>query len=106
MIVKENGRTYLVRSFDGKEYQTIKFNKKRYDGSYASGTTVEELILVLKHKFLEFDKISPSEFNKDNVKLCQEMMYNCYLRLEGKKEDVNRKADNREDKTGETNTNP
>jgi hypothetical protein len=98
MVIKENGRIYLVRNFDGKEYQTIKFNKKRFDGSYASGTTVEELILVLKHKFLEFDKISPSDYNKDNAKLCQEMMHNCYLRLEEKRDDVIRKQDNRKDK--------
>jgi hypothetical protein len=98
MIVKEHGRIYLVRNFDGKEYQTIKFNKKKYNGEYLAGTTVEELILVLKHKFLEFEKIASSEFNQANAKLCQEMLYNCYLRLEGKKEYVNRETNTGEDK--------
>lgn len=84
MIVIENGRVYKVRNFkDG--YQAIQFTRKRYDGSFADGTTVEELLHVLKHKFNHFQSVNPSEYNEESIRLVREILYLCHLRLEDKR---------------------
>lgn len=84
MIVRENGRIYSLRNFkDG--YQEVRFTRKRYDGTFADGTTVEELLHVLKHKFIHFQGVNPSEHNEKSIELVREILYLCHLRLEEKR---------------------
>jgi hypothetical protein len=84
MIVVENGRIYKVRNFK-EGYQEIRFTRKRYDGSFADGTTVEELLHTLKHKFYHFQGINPSEHNTLCIEAIQFMLAQCQARLEEKK---------------------
>jgi hypothetical protein len=84
MIIVENGRIYKVRNFK-QGYQEVKFTRKRYDGSFADGTTVEELLHVLKHKFYHFQGVNPSDYNEACINHVREMLYLCEQRLEEKK---------------------
>lgn len=89
MKVLEEGRVYEVRNFNSDEYQKIRFTRKRYDGSFADGTTVEELIRVLRDKFYHFNGIEYSEENTACIKMCDGMLRQMIKRLE-KKRDANR----------------
>jgi hypothetical protein len=93
MIVLENGRVYKVRNFK-EGYQEVRFTRKRYDGSFADGTTVEELLHVLKHKFNHFQGINPSEHNENSINLISEILYLCHLRLEEKKKQYDSRGEN------------
>jgi hypothetical protein len=84
MIVVDNGRVYKVRNFK-EGYQEVRFTRKRYDGSFADGTTVEELLHVLKHKFYHFQGINPSEYNEKSIEMIVDILHMCQLRLEEKK---------------------
>jgi uncharacterized protein YfeS len=104
MIVVENGRIYKVRNFK-QGYQELRFTRKRYDGSFADGTTVEELLHVLKHKFYHFQGVNPSDYNEACINHVREMLYLCEQRLEDKRKlnDV-RREDIQTDSKGEGNT--
>lgn len=90
MRIIEQGRIYQVKNFTGNGYQEIKFNRKKHNGEYLEGTTVEELLRVLRDKFYHFDRIAPSEHNK----LCIEYVDSCLrvllIRLAEKKENLNK----------------
>lgn len=90
MRVLEEGRVYAVRNFDSDAYQELKFTRRRYDGSFSDGTTVEELIRVLRDKFYHFNRIAPSLQNEACITYCDEMLRECLSRLNKKKEDVSR----------------
>lgn len=85
MRVLEKGRVYEVRNFDGNEYQEIRFTRKRYDGTFADGTTVEELIRVLRDKFFHFNSIEHCSENDACIKMCDGMLRQMVYRLENKK---------------------
>lgn len=82
---------YLVRNF-GSGYQEIKFTRKRPDSTFADGTTIEELILVVKDKLHHFQSVNPSHYNEQMISLCQIMLDLCYERLQRKKEELNARA--------------
>ena len=86
MKILEQGRIYLVKNFSGNGYQEIKFNRKKYNGEYLEGTTVEELLRVLRDKFYHFDRIEPSEHNKLCIEAVDSCLRECLLRLGMKKE--------------------
>jgi hypothetical protein len=93
MRVLEEGRIYEVRNFNSDEYQEIRFTRKRYDGSFADGTTVEELVRVLRDKFYHFNRISPSKENEACIHMCDGMLREMIGRLSNKRkalEDVSR----------------
>jgi hypothetical protein len=90
MRVLEEGRVYAVRNFDSDGYQEIKFTRRRHDGNFSEGTTVEELIRVLRDKFYHFNSIAPSLNNTACIDMCDEMLRECLNRLNKKKEDVSR----------------
>lgn len=87
MIVKKRGMIYLARNF-GSGYQEIKFTRKRPDGTFADGTTVEELLLVLRDKFYHFQSVNPSESNEQSIKLLTVILDLCYERLQAKKDSL------------------
>lgn len=88
MRIIEVGRIYQVKNFTGNGYQEIKFNRRRYDGTYSEGTTVEELLRVLRDKFYHFDRIAPSEHNKLCIEAVDACISYCLLRLAEKKESL------------------
>lgn len=88
MKIIESGRIYMVKNFSGSTYQEIKFNRRRYDGTYSEGTTVEELLRVLRDKFYHFDRIAPSDYNKLCIEAIDSCISNCLLRLQEKKESL------------------
>lgn len=90
MKILESGRVYLVKNFSGNGYQEIKFNKKMYSGTYIEGTTVEELLRVLRDKFYHFDKVVPSEHNKLCIEAIDSCIRYCLLRLQEKKDSLNK----------------
>lgn len=89
MKILENGRVYALRNFDSDEYQEIKFTRKRYDGTFADGTIVEEVIRMLRDKFFHFNGIEYSDENTACIKMCEAMLRQMHIRLE-KKRDENR----------------
>lgn len=95
MIVRDPGRVYLLRNFSSG-YQELAFTRKRYDGTFADGTTVEELLRVLRDKFYHFNSVNPSEQNVEcitHLDVCLEL---CLSRLNVKRETLR-------DKEGDTN---
>lgn len=86
MVIKEKGRIYLVQNYNGNGYQELKFNRRRYDGTYSEGTTVEELLRVLRDKFYHFQSKVPSEYNKLCIEAVEACITACNLRLTDKKE--------------------
>jgi hypothetical protein len=88
MKILEAGRIYLLKNFSGNGYQEVRFNRKRFDNTYAEGTTVEELLRVLRDKFYHFDKISPSPHNKLCIQKIDDCLSLMLLRLSEKKESL------------------
>jgi hypothetical protein len=88
MKIVEEGRVYGVRNFDSDDHQTIKFTRKRYDGTFSDGTTVEEIIRMLRDKFYHFNKISPSKENDACIHMCDGMLRQMIVRLENKRKEI------------------
>jgi len=82
----ESGRIYQVKNFTGNGYQEIKFNRKRYDGTYSEGTTTEELLRVLRDKFYHFNRIAPSSENEACIEHLDACLRLLLIRLANKKE--------------------
>lgn len=93
MRVIKNGQIYQARNFS-EGYQEVRFTRKRYDGSFADGTTVEELLHILKHKFIHFQSVNPSEHNEKSIEMVREILYLCHLRLEDKRKVNESRRDN------------
>lgn len=87
MIIKKRGMHYLVRNF-GSGYQEIKFTRKRPDGTFADGTTIEELVYVVRDKLYHFQSVNPSEFNEKMLLLTEEILQLCNDRLQAKRESL------------------
>lgn len=90
MKIIESGRIYMVKNFSGSTYQELKFNRRRFDGTYSEGTTVEELLRVLRDKFYHFDRIAPSNSNKLCIEAVEACISACLLRLQEKKDNLNK----------------
>lgn len=85
MKVVTPGAKYEVKDFSGGGSQVICFNHKdRKTGDYVNGTTVEELLLVLKHKLEHFQRIAPSEYNAASLEHLQHIRGEFYARLQEK----------------------
>jgi hypothetical protein len=90
MRIIEAGRLYLLKNFSGNGHQEIKFNRRRFDGTYSEGTTVEELLRVLRDKFYHFDNIAPSPHNKLCIQKIEDCLSLMLLRLAEKKDTLNK----------------
>lgn len=89
MIVKKRGMHYLLRNF-GAGYQEVKFTRKRPDGSFADGTTIEEVLFVLRDKLYHFQTVNPSDYNSQMIKLIEMCQDICIERLQAKKDSLNK----------------
>ena len=87
MIIKKRGMHYLIRNF-GSGYQELKFTRKRPDGSFADGTTIEEVILVTRDKLYHFQSVNPSTYNEQMIKLTDIMLELCASRLQSKRDSL------------------
>lgn len=87
MKILEDGRIYGLRNFTGDDHQEVRFTRKRYDGSFSNGTTVEEVIRMLRDKFFHFNTIEHSEENTACIKMCEAMLRQMMIRLERKKDE-------------------
>jgi hypothetical protein len=88
MRIVEKGRIYMLKNFSGSNYQELRFNRRRYDGTYSEGTTVEEVLYMLRDKFYHFQSIAPSEYNLRCIARFDECLTDCYARLNEKKENL------------------
>lgn len=91
MRILESGRIYLLKNFNGNGYQEIKFNRRRFDGTYSEGTTVEEMIRVLRDKFYHFERIAPSSSNKECIAFLDGCLASCLQRLQDKRDSLKEK---------------